>query len=72
MVARSVWDAVGQWDDQFFLYSEETYFFRRVRAAGFTVWLEPAAEVEHIAGGGVPHRRVAPRNFPARLPQIRT
>ena len=31
MVARPVWDAVGQWDEQFFLYSEETDFFRRVR-----------------------------------------
>ena len=51
MVARPVWDAVGQWDEQFFLYSEETDFFRRVRAAGFTVWFEPAAEVVHRGRG---------------------
>ena len=51
MVARPVWDAVGQWDEQFFLYSEETDFFHRVHAAGFTVWFEPAAEVEHSEGG---------------------
>lgn len=51
MVARPVWDAVGQWDEQFFLYSEETDFFRRVRAAGYTVWFDPAAEVLHHGGG---------------------
>jgi GT2 family glycosyltransferase len=51
MVARPVWDAVGQWDEQFFLYSEETDFFHRIRDAGFSVWFEPAAEVVHRAGG---------------------
>jgi GT2 family glycosyltransferase len=51
LVARPVWDAVGQWDERFFLYSEETDFFRRVRAAGFSVWYEPAAEVVHREGG---------------------
>jgi GT2 family glycosyltransferase len=45
MVARTVWDTVGQWDEQFFLYSEETDFFRRVREAGFSVWFDPAAEL---------------------------
>lgn len=51
MVARPVWDAVGQWDEHFFLYSEETDFFRRVRATGFSVWFEPSAEVVHRGGG---------------------
>ncbi|MCP9934478.1 glycosyltransferase [Cyanobium sp. Candia 9D4] len=51
MVARPAWDAVGQWDERFFLYSEETDFFRRVRAAGFSVWFEPGAEVTHRGGG---------------------
>jgi GT2 family glycosyltransferase len=51
MVARSAWDAVGQWDERFFLYSEETDFFRRVRDAGYSVWYEPQAEITHSAGG---------------------
>ena len=51
MVARRVWDAVGQWDERFFLYSEETDYFTRIRAAGFSVWFEPAAEMLHRAGG---------------------
>lgn len=51
LVDRSVWDVVGQWDERFFLYSEETDFFRRVRVAGFAVWYEPAATVRHRQGG---------------------
>lgn len=51
LVDRSVWDVVGQWDERFFLYSEETDFFRRVRDAGFSVWYEPAATVRHRQGG---------------------
>lgn len=51
LVDRSVWDLVGQWDERFFLYSEETDFFRRVRSAGFSVWYEPSATVRHRQGG---------------------
>lgn len=51
MISRAAWDVVGQWDERFFLYSEETDFFRRVRSAGFSVWYEPKAEVMHRAGG---------------------
>lgn len=51
LVDRRVADQVGDWDEQFFLYSEETDFFRRVRAAGHSVWYEPAALVQHDQGG---------------------
>ena len=51
MVSRSVWDSVGQWDEQFFLYSEETDFFRRVRETESSVWFDPAAEVVHRGQG---------------------
>jgi N-acetylglucosaminyl-diphospho-decaprenol L-rhamnosyltransferase len=40
--------AVGAWDETFFLYSEETDFCRRARAAGFSVRYEPAAIAVHI------------------------
>ncbi|MCU1424757.1 MAG: glycosyl transferase, WecB/TagA/CpsF family [Microbacteriaceae bacterium] len=43
--------AVGAWDPQFFLYSEETDFFRRLRGHGYTVWYEPSASVQHDQGG---------------------
>ncbi|UJP08879.1 glycosyltransferase family 2 protein [Microbacterium sp. KUDC0406] len=41
----------GPWDERFFLYSEETDFFRRVRENGGTVWFEPTATVHHRQGG---------------------
>ncbi|GAA1784814.1 hypothetical protein GCM10009712_35170 [Pseudarthrobacter sulfonivorans] len=43
--------AVGNWDEQFFLYSEETDFFRRVRETGATAWFEPTAIMQHSRGG---------------------
>ena len=51
LVDRVTWDAVGLWDEQFFLYSEETDFFRRARDLGFTAWFEPSAVVRHRQGG---------------------
>jgi GT2 family glycosyltransferase len=43
--------AVGGWDERFFLYSEETDYFARARAAGFRVDFEPSARVRHRGGG---------------------
>jgi GT2 family glycosyltransferase len=51
LVDRQAWDAVGQWDERFFLYSEETDFFHRARREGFDVWFEPTATVRHRGGG---------------------
>jgi GT2 family glycosyltransferase len=42
---------VGPWDEQFFLYSEETDYCRRVRDAGAAVWFEPLATMTHRRGG---------------------
>ena len=50
LVDRAAWDAVGQWDERFFLYSEETDFFHRARRKGFDVWFEPAATVPASRG----------------------
>lgn len=51
LVDRGAATAVGEWDERFFLYSEETDYLRRVRDAGYTVWYEPEAVVEHSQGG---------------------
>ncbi|GGF90449.1 hypothetical protein GCM10007304_00430 [Rhodococcoides trifolii] len=51
LVRRDVMDAVGEWDEQFFLYSEETDFFRRTRDRGWTVMYDPAAHACHHGGG---------------------
>jgi GT2 family glycosyltransferase len=56
LVSAEVASAVGDWSEDFFLYSEETDFFRRVRETGSTVWFEPEARVTHVgeASGSSP------------------
>lgn len=49
-VAPSCRAAVGDWDETFFLYSEEVDYCQRVRAAGFTVRYVPEAIAEHASG----------------------
>jgi GT2 family glycosyltransferase len=44
-------DAVGPWDDGYFLYSEETDYATRAAAAGFRVEYVPAARATHHGGG---------------------
>ena len=51
LVDRAVADAAGRWDPRFFLYSEETDYFRRLRDLGFEIWYEPHARVRHDRGG---------------------
>lgn len=42
---------VGEWDETFFLYSEEVDYLRRVREAGLDVIYEPLSHVMHESGG---------------------
>ncbi len=51
MVPSTVVREVGDWDEQFFLYSEETDYFRRIRETGRLVHYEPSAVVRHRRGG---------------------
>jgi N-acetylglucosaminyl-diphospho-decaprenol L-rhamnosyltransferase len=50
MVRREVLDAVGGFDEQFFMYAEETDWQRRIRDAGWQVVFTPAASVVHLGG----------------------
>jgi GT2 family glycosyltransferase len=43
--------AVGDWDERFFLYSEEVDYATRVRSAGFGVEYLPTARARHRGGG---------------------
>ena len=47
---RSAIDAVGPADEQFFLFSEETDWCYRFRAAGWKVFFYPGAEFVHVGG----------------------
>ncbi|MET4538954.1 exopolysaccharide biosynthesis WecB/TagA/CpsF family protein [Arthrobacter bambusae] len=51
LISADAVSEVGSWDEQFFLYSEETDFCRRVRAAGLSIWFEPLARMWHERGG---------------------
>lgn len=41
---------VGEWDETFFLYSEEVDYIQRVRAAGLSILYAPQAQAVHIGG----------------------
>lgn len=50
MVRRSVFEAVGLMDEEYFLYYEETDFCLKAARAGFECWYVPQSRVMHIAG----------------------
>jgi GT2 family glycosyltransferase len=50
LVRRAATDAVGLFDEAFFMFSEETDWLHRFRAAGWKVLFFPAAEVAHVGG----------------------
>lgn len=51
LVRSSLVRELGEWNEEFFLYSEETDYFRRVREHGMLVRFEPAATAMHSKGG---------------------
>lgn len=50
VVRRDVLEAVGRFDERFFLYYEEVDLCRRIKAAGFRISYRPELEVTHIGG----------------------
>jgi N-acetylglucosaminyl-diphospho-decaprenol L-rhamnosyltransferase len=50
LISRECAASVGQWDESFFLYSEETDFSLRARDAGFELRFVPAAKAVHFEG----------------------
>ncbi|MGH3110494.1 MAG: glycosyltransferase family 2 protein [Gaiellaceae bacterium] len=51
LVRREAIDAVGQADEDFFLFSEETDWCFRFREAGWKIVFFPGAECMHVRGG---------------------
>jgi GT2 family glycosyltransferase len=52
-IRRDAWQAIGPFDEEFFLYGEEADWQRRARAAGWKVALEDEIGYRHTAGGTV-------------------
>ncbi|MFW0795351.1 glycosyltransferase [Gordonia sp. CPCC 205515] len=51
MIPADVADRVGPWNEEYFLYSEEIEYFRRIREQGKRIRYQPAASVAHELGG---------------------
>jgi GT2 family glycosyltransferase len=50
LVRRDAADAVGLFDESFFMFSEETDWCYRLRSAGWKILFFPGAEVVHVGG----------------------
>lgn len=59
---RSALDAVGGWDERYFMYMEDLDLCWRLRAKGFEVGYEPGGSVTHVQGAStsrMPYRMLA-------------
>ncbi|MSP13608.1 MAG: glycosyltransferase family 2 protein [Chloroflexi bacterium] len=50
LIRRKIWQSVGVLDTGFFMYSEEMDWCYRIKAAGWRVGYEPAAQITHHEG----------------------
>ena len=50
MLRREVYRRAGPFDEQFFLYFEETDFCKRAKRMGWLAYIIPAIRVEHLKG----------------------
>jgi N-acetylglucosaminyl-diphospho-decaprenol L-rhamnosyltransferase len=48
IVRRAAFDSVGGFDERHWMYAEDMDLCWRLRASGWEVWYEPAAEVRHV------------------------
>jgi GT2 family glycosyltransferase len=57
MIRREVIEAVGGFDETFFLYFEETDLCQRAIRAGWQTWYLPASEVAHVGSASTGMKR---------------
>lgn len=60
LIRPEIVEQVGDWDESFFLYSEETDYLHRIRELGATVWFEPRARLHHSRGAQAPLQYLMP------------
>jgi len=67
MIRPALLAAIGGFDENYFLYFEETDFCFRAMQAGYSTWYVPASRIMHIVGQStkVTERHVRPRRLPA-------
>ncbi len=49
LMLREALEAVGGFDERYFMYWEETDWCQRARRAGFSIWVDPRAQMWHKA-----------------------
>lgn len=59
LVRREALDKVGGLDEGYFMYAEEVDWCKRMHAAGWEVWYQPAAKVVHIGGASSANRKTS-------------
>lgn len=52
-ISKEVWQKVGGWDPEFFMFGEDLLLSWKLRLAGFKNYLAPRALAYHIRGGAV-------------------
>lgn len=57
LVKREVFDKIGRWDEDFFVYGEDVDLCWRVKQAGFKIYYLPQFECLHYKGVGVGIRK---------------
>ncbi len=57
MMRRSLFDTVGLWDEDFFVYGEDVDFCYRTKEAGYKIMFLPQFEVLHYKGASVGIRK---------------
>ncbi len=50
IISREALEAVGYFDEQFFLYYEEVDLCHRIKNAGFEIWYWPELRIVHLGG----------------------
>ena len=60
LVRRSVLELLGGWDEEFFMYCEDTDLCRRAADSKFVVQYEPGVTVVHLGGRSAPRASLLP------------
>lgn len=63
MIIKEVFDEVGQFDENFFLYFEESDLCKRVGEAGYKMFFIPQASVVHHVGKSTPKTKKVKKIF---------
>ena len=70
-VRRSAFEAVGGFDERFFLYSEDADLCLRIRQSGYVVRYDPVATAHHHGGSSAPRPSLADLNLASRITYVR-